>query len=81
MVPEPGEHVLEDSRIQGVVDLLAVAPAVDQSASLRTAKWCDIDGLVMSNDDANSPAVRSPPDNSRRISRRVGSDKALKTAL
>ena len=52
-----------------------------RSASLRTVKWCDIDGLVMSNDDASSPAVRSPPDSSRRISRRVGSDKALKTAL
>src|SRR5262245_36783243 len=35
----------------------------------------------MSKDDASSPAVRSPPESSRRISRRVGSDNALKTAF
>ena len=52
-----------------------------RSASLRTAKWCDIDGLVMSNDDASSPAVRSPCPSSRRISRRVGSDNALNTSF
>ena len=50
-----------------------------RSASLSTVKWCDIDGLVLSNRAASSPADISPCPSKRRISRRVESASARNT--
>jgi hemoglobin len=50
-----------------------------RSAALSTLKWCDMEGFEISNASARSPALHEPAASRFRISRRVGSESALKT--
>ena len=79
-VPDPREHIFQHRRIQRVVDLLPLAAAADQVGLLEDREVVRHRRLAScrTTTPAPRPSARHA-ESSRRISRRVGSDNALKT--